>query len=809
MTECCYHCGEDVPSGVAFTLPMAGEIRQFCCAGCQAVAQCIADAGLNDYYRLRTERAAKPDEERADYRQFDDPSLLEAFSRREGDYWISRFSIGGLRCAACAWLIENHLPHLPGIDSVTVNLQQGLATVRWDPAQVDVSAIFEQFDQLGYQALPWSNDNRQALIQDEMDSLLRRLGVAGIGMMQVGMVAIGLYAGDFQGIDAGTRNLLRVFSLLVATPVLLYAAQPFFRSAWRSLSQRHLGMDVPVSIALGSAYIASVIATVTQAEHVYFDTISMFTFFLLVSRYLQLRVEQTHYRSGQLPLSARKISSVGDGKFEWVALKDLQIGDLVSVAPGELIPIDGVVLRGQSSVETSAFTGEFLPATVGPGDTALAGSGNLDGNLELRVTNAAKDSAWAKVDALLEQAQACKPRVAQIADRLASHFVLLVLSVSALSLAWWWQSEQHSAFLVALSVLVVSCPCALSLATPTSYTAAIRALRHQGVVLHNGQVLENIHGVSHIVFDKTGTLTEGRPRITASTLRDDVDAQQAMSIAATLEQYSRHPIASAFAQQNVLATSNVDVHSGKGISAIVNGERYRIGSADFCGVAPSRHSRDIDVFLCDEQGIMAHYQLADTLRSDAAALVSYLKSRHHQVTILSGDHHHQVEYIARQLGLDSWHAGCTAAQKLAHIHALQQQGQRIMMVGDGVNDAPVIAAADISVAMTDASDLTRAQADVVLLDNRLSGVELLFKTAHRGRRILRQNLGWALGYNLVSLPLAAAGLVPPWLAALGMSLSSLLVILNALRLSSPARDDRPSPKALPPAESALEGVPHG
>lgn len=809
MTDTCYHCGEAVPSGIAFTLPIADETRQFCCAGCQAVAQCIADAGLNDYYRLRTESAAKPDDERADYRQFDDPALLEAFSRRDGDYWVSRFSIGGLRCAACAWLIENHLPSLSGVDSATVNLQQGLATVRWNPAQVNVSAIFEQFDRLGYQALPWSNDNRQAQIQDEMDGLLRRLGVAGIGMMQVGMVAIGLYAGDFQGIDAGTRNLLRVFSLLVATPVLLYAAQPFFRSAWRSLRQRHLGMDVPVSIALGSAYLASVVATVTQAEHVYFDTISMFTFFLLVSRYLQLRVEQTHYRSGQLPLSARKITAVGDGQFEWVAVKHLQIGDLVSVAPGELIPVDGVVLRGESSVETSAFTGEFLPATVKPGDTALAGSGNLDGNLEMRVTSIATDSAWAQVDALLEQAQASKPRVAQIADRLASHFVLLVLSVSALSLAWWWQSEHHSAFLVALSVLVVSCPCALSLAIPTSYTAAIRALRHQGVVLRNGQVLENIHGVRHIVFDKTGTLTEGRPRIIASTLRSDVDPQRALAIAATLEQHSRHPIASAFTQAALLTASSIDVHSGKGVSASIDGENYRIGSADFCNVDASLHSRDIDVYLCDKQGVMAHYQLADTERSDAAALISYLKSNNHQVTILSGDHHHQVETVAGQLGIDNWYAGCSAEQKLAHIHALQQQGEQVLMVGDGVNDAPVIAAADISVAMTDASDLTRAQADVVLLDNRLNGVELLFTTAHRGRRILRQNLGWALGYNLVSLPLAAAGLVPPWLAALGMSLSSLLVILNALRLSSPSDDRSPSPENLPQANAALEGVNHG
>lgn len=803
----CYHCGDPLPAGGAFSLDIAGENRRFCCAGCQAVAQCIVDSGLNDYYRLRTDTAARPDADRADYRQFDEPALMEAFSRRDGEDWISRFSLGGLRCAACAWLIENHLPRLQGITAVNVNLQQGLATVRWNPSRLKVSDIFYQFDRLGYQALPWSNNTRQAHLQEEMDSLLRRLGVAGIGMMQVGMVAIGLYAGDFQGIDSGTRNMLRVFSLLVATPVLLYAAQPFFTSAWRSLKQRHLGMDVPISIALASAYVASLVATVTQAEHVYFDTISMFTFFLLVSRYLQLRVEQTFFQNGQLPLSAKKIAALGAAEFQWVAVKDLEVGDLVSVSPGDMIPIDGTVMRGHSAVENSAFTGEFLPASVSTGDTVLAGSGNLDGNLELQVTRAANDSAWAQVDALLEQAQACKPRVAQIADQLASHFVLLVLTVSALSLAWWWHSEQHSAFLVALSVLVISCPCALSLATPTSYTAAIRALRHQGVILRQGSVLETLQGVSHVVFDKTGTLTEGRPRIVASTLRDGIDPQRALDIAASLEQVSHHPIATAFTSTGRLDVRDIDVQSGKGISGRIDDRCYRIGSAAYCGVDAEQHSTDIDVYLCDENGVMAHYQLADTLRADAARLIHRLKQRQHQVQILSGDHNRQVGRIAAQLGIQEWYAGCSAQQKLAHIRALQQQGARVMMVGDGVNDAPVIAAADISVAMTEASDLTRAQADVVLVDNQLAGVELLFTTAQRGRRILKQNLAWALGYNLVSLPLAAAGMVPPWLAALGMSLSSLLVILNALRLTTPQPMSAAEPNAV--NRVVLEGVKHG
>lgn len=790
MSDVCYHCGEVVPSGTDYHVTVDGTAKAMCCRGCQAVAQLILTAGLDDYYRLRSSTAVTPSEDSDDYRRFDYSELIEEFSHRDGDNWVSRFSVSGLRCAACAWLIEHHLQKVEGIESVTVHLQNAVATVKWNPKALLVSQIFHLFSNLGYQALPWSASNRDKQLHDEMDGLLRRLGVAGIGMMQAGMVAIGLYAGDFQGIDDGTRTLLRVFSLLITTPVLLYSAQPFFKNAWRSLRRLHPGMDVPVSIALIAAYIASFSATLLQSDHVYFDTISMFTFFLLLSRYLQLRVAQHQHSASSLPMSARKIKHIGSSEFEWTPVKSLAVGELINIRPGETIPADGIIRRGQSSLESSAFNGEFLPTRCVPGDTAMAGCGNVDGNIDIEITAVSSHTAWAKINQLLEQAQAAKPAVAQLADRMASHFVILVMLVSGLSFVYWSSQDSNSAFLIALSILVVSCPCALSLATPASYTAAIKALGKQGVLLSNGRILEQMRNVSHVVFDKTGTLTEGRPHILSCRLLGNIDEQTALNIAGSLEAQSLHPISHAFKQEhrNTLSPENIEIVSGAGIKGLINGKEYRIGTAAFCGIDAPTNSPNLNVFMSDNTSPLAHFYLADEIRGDAPTLLHTLRTLGLKTEVLSGDSSNQVAEVSTALGIQDFYAACSAEQKLAHVKHLQAQGATVMMVGDGINDAPVIAAADISVAMTTASQLTRTQADVVLLDNNLSRIVTLFDKAKQSRRVLIQNLSWALGYNLLGLPLAAMGLVPPWLAALGMSLSSLLVVFNALRLNRTPKD---------------------
>ncbi|MAY39559.1 MULTISPECIES: heavy metal translocating P-type ATPase [Spongiibacter] len=788
----CYHCGEPLPAKGHYSLIIDGQERAMCCPACVAVSETILGAGLDDYYRLRDQQASRPNDGAEDFLQYDSPAVFQQFSSSRNGLWQSQLSIGDMHCAACAWLIEHRLGMMDGVRSIRVNLQRGKATVEWDPATVKLSAVFDAIYRLGYGVQPWSAEGHLEQMREQQRGLLRRLGLAGVAMMQLMMVAVALYAGDFQGIDDDTRSLLRWFSLALATPVIAYSSQPFFKGAWRGLRSRRLGMDVPVSLALIAAYLASLQATVRGEGHVYFDTVSMFCFFLLLSRFiqnnLQLRREQT--MRPLLPMTARKL--LADGSNQWLALSALEPGDEIVVQPGEVVPVDATIIAGSSSVEDSAFTGEFMPKRKAVGELVLAGSHNIDGSLYLRVGAEVGQSRLSQIDQLLDSARLNRPPIAELADRLSGYFTLFVLFCSGAAFFYWSVHPGHSAFLTALAVLVVSCPCALSLATPSSYAAAISALRRRGALVANAAVLENLEHISHVIFDKTGTLTEGRPRLMAIERDSEIEEARLLGIASALELESSHPIAQAFARDRLadagftpmtLHASNLELRAGEGVEGDVDGQRYRIGSRRFClPDAAEADDGNMTVYLVRDGVLLARFVLQDSLREEAKQAVSALQSRGIRSLLLSGDDSDQVAWLAGQLHFDEYRAACSAADKLARIRELQAQGATVMMVGDGVNDAPVIAAADVSIAMAAASDLTRSCADVALLSNRLSLIETVFEKAVQMRRVLRQNIFWALLYNGTALPAAAMGLVPPWLAALGMSASSLVVVLNALRL---------------------------
>ncbi|MBD2858210.1 cadmium-translocating P-type ATPase [Spongiibacter sp. KMU-158] len=801
MTLACYHCGQTVPKNSSYALNINGANHAMCCPACVAVAECIQQAGLSDYYRLRSDNPDTPKTDKADFTLFNNTAVLRRFSEYKADRWHSRLSLSGIHCAACTWLIEHHLIQLDGVDRIDVNLQNAVAHIVWNPQQTSMSEIMAAIQELGYQPLPDSPDQRQQLLRDELSKNLRRLGLAGIGMMQVGMVAIGLYAGDFQGIDNATRDLLRYFSLIITTPILLYSGQPFFKGAWRSVKARAPGMDVPVSLALIAAYLASVYATMFGLEHVYFDTVSMFIFFLLLSRYLQARLRLGQFHQAQLlPEAARLINTTAANSdsqppFRWQAIAELVPGDRIFIPPGEIIPADGIVTAGSSRIETSAFNGEFLPQSVTQGCQVLAGSGNIEASLEIEVTASAENSSLNAMQKLLAKAQSEKPHFAQLADRLASRFVIAVILVALISFAYWAQFDLERAFIIALSVLVVSCPCALSLATPTTYAAAITALRRRGIVLRNSLILERLKKLNVAVFDKTGTLTLGRARIESiEWLSPQNEAQQKeiLAIAAAMEADSTHPLAQAFKteSENTVSLSTITIFAGEGIQAKLAGLRYRIGKAAFCeklqtiptSTTAKQHTGS-EVLLVNENQALARFWIADQIRPGAAELISAFASAKMSCQLLSGDRAAAVDALANKLNINHALSECSAANKVAHIQQLQSQGKTVLMLGDGVNDAPVMACADVSIAMSAASDLTRNQADVLLISDSLSQVQTLFDFAQATRHILRQNIFWALLYNGTAIPLAAMGLIAPWLAAIGMSASSLIVVLNALRLN--------------------------
>ncbi len=789
----CFHCDEPLPPGRAQTVRIDGEERPVCCPGCAAVARLIADSGLTDFYRYRdgpapTPAASAPDE----WNAYDRDAVQQGFVR---DLGAGRreavILVEGLYCAACAWLIEHVLGPLEGVESVEVNPATGRALLRWDAARVALSTIFRRVADAGYRPHPLGADEADPVAARERRAALRRLGVAGLGMMQVMMYAVGLYAGAIHAdMDPAIAELLRNVSLLVATPVVLYAGAPFFRGAWRDVRAARPGMDVPVALAIGGAFAASVWNTLIGHGEVYFDSVTMFVFFLSLARFLEMGARhrashQTGALARMLPATAARIGPHGE---ERVALRELAVGDRVRVRVGEPVPADGRIVSGESRLDESLLTGEFRPVERGPGSEVIGGSLNAAAPIDVEILRIGQDTLVAGIVRLLDRAQTQRPPIAQTADRVARWFVAAVLLAAAGTAAVWSQIAPGEAFATTLAVLVVTCPCALSLATPAALVAATARLARNGLLVTRARALEGLAHADHVVVDKTGTLTEGRLAVRRTEALDRTDADTALALAAALEAHSEHPIARAFAADaGRFEASDVRVERGRGVTGRIDGRRLRLGRPDWVGgLAGGGDTRDSEtvVALGDAHGVLARFRLADATRTDVPAALAALRRLGLSVEIASGDAEGPVAALAEELGIPEWHARLAPDDKLGRLHALQDGGRRVVMLGDGINDAPVLAGADVSVAMGTGSALAQTQADMVLSGRRLADLADGIGHARRTLRVVRQNLAWAATYNAVALPLAAAGFVAPWMAALGMSASSLLVVANAMRLGA-------------------------
>ncbi|GHA99899.1 heavy metal translocating P-type ATPase [Modicisalibacter luteus] len=813
-TICCYHCGAEVPQNATWRIELDGRSHPLCCPGCEAVAHAIVEGGLESYYRFRTELPERPgdqDTQRAEtWAVFDDPELQREFVHPTGDdsHRQVTLAVDGITCAACAWLIEHRLNAIGGLESSAVNLSHHRLHVVWDPDRLKLSRILAELAAIGYPSQPYEPDQAQQKLQHEERQAIRRLIVAAVAMMQVMMFAIPLYVAGPDDMSESFHTLFHWLSLALATPVVAFSALPFFRNALRDLRTRHLGMDVPVSLAILGAYFASAYAVLSGSGDVYFDSVTMFTFFLLFSRYIEMRARRRNGHSGNalfgvLPSSAVRLET--DSSERVLPANQLRPGDRVRVPPGHGVPADGVIVSGHSSLDESMLTGEPLPVARETGDAVTGGSINVESVLEIEVTRAGRDARAAGILELTDRAFASRPRIAEQASRMAHHFVLRLLVVTLGVVIAWSIIDPSRVLWVTLSVLVVTCPCALALATPTALTACHGQMRRRGVLVTRAHAIEGLSQATRIVFDKTGTLTEGHMRLRETQiLGDALDVHQAGTLAAALEAHSEHPIARAFRdlRDPSLRASNVSNHTGQGLEGDINGQHYRLGRPGFALAAPPSPPASAGQWLLLSRGSsvehaepLAWFRLDDLLREDAHDTVAALREAGLTVELLSGDGRAAVEALAGEAGITTWTAEATPESKLTHIQALQAAGERVVMIGDGINDVPVLAAADVSIAMNGATDLARTRADAVLMSPRLWRIVEAMTLARLTRRLILQNLSWALCYNLCALPLAAMGLVPPWAAALGMSASSLIVIGNALRLSR-ARLSTPSPMPL-------------
>jgi Cu2+-exporting ATPase len=684
-----------------------------------------------------------------------------------------------------------------------VNYATRRARVRWDERETKLSVILEAIAAIGYRAHPYDAEKSEQLARKERKEALWRLFVAGFGMMQVMMYAVPVYLADEGTMTPDIELLMRWASLILTLPVVLYSSAPFFRSAWRDLSMRRVGMDVPVAIGVGAAFTASLWGTLAGHGEVYFDSVTMFVFFLLTGRFLESMARQKAARGVEtlnkaMPVFASRLNQFPALDVERVVATDLAPGDLVLVRPGEVFPADGEVLQGHSAVDESLLTGESRPVSKEAGAAVVAGSSNVSSPLVVRVQGVGEGTRLAAIQRMMERAAAEKPRVAQMADRIAAWFVAVLLVLALATAGVWYLVDPHRMLSVFIAVLVVSCPCALSLATPAVLAVATGAMASRGLLVVRGHAIETLAQVDRVVFDKTGTLTEGRLKLVEVAALRDADTAGVLALAAALEQASEHPIARALAEAAATAelpgsTQHRSV-TGQGVEALVAGRRVRLGRPSFAAELPGVPVPDpveawclqgsTVVALADEQGWLALFRLDDTLREGAVEAVAELHRDGIETAVLSGDAPQAAQQMAGRAGIVAAEGGLSPEDKHRRVKAMQAQGLVVAMVGDGVNDAPVLAQAQVSIAMGQGADLARAQSDLVLLGNNPLGVARGVRLARMTQRIIRQNLAWAFLYNVLAIPLAMAGWVTPWMAGIGMSLSSLLVVLNALRIQS-------------------------
>ncbi|MFZ5467499.1 MAG: heavy metal translocating P-type ATPase [Pseudomonadota bacterium] len=802
----CFHCGLPVPAGIDLRHPVLGQERSFCCAGCHAACKTIVDAGFEDYYRYREQQGeispgVLPDVLR-NLALYDRPEIQQGFVRTDGELREAALILENIRCAACLWLNEQHLRAQPGVVDVQLDYASQQARVRWDPARIRLSDILHAITAIGYVAHPYDPAHRERLLEQERRRSVERLLFSGMLGMQVMMFALATYwmgGVNAQGELELWETIGRWTSLAITFVMLVYSGADFFVGAWRDLRNRQLGMDVPVVLGLVTAWAGSLWATIVADVDVYFDSIGMFIFFVLLARVVELKgrmaaADALDRLMKVIPPTALRVE---EGREVEVPVVDLRPGDVVRLRPGDSAPVDGRLLGGASSFDESHLTGESVPALRRDGDWVSAGSCNVDQPVLMRVERVSADSTMNELQRLMDQGLSVKPRVAELAERISAPFVAGVLILAVLTALGWWFIDPARVLPIVIAVLIITCPCALALATPVALAIAAGRFASLGILPMRIAAVEALALADTLVLDKTGTLTSGRPRLSEVRLLNGMDEQQARALVACMERHYEHPLAHALREGIAPLEAEIAVrnHPGQGLEAEHGGAVWRLGTPEFAlaGGALADADRDWLRAQVEDGGIVvalgragearALFVLHDAVREGAEAFVREAKKlRLRRVVILSGDQPGAVAHLARRIGVDEWHGGMRPEDKLAWIRQAQVEGATVLMAGDGINDAPTLAAAQVSVSFGAATTLAQLHSDFVLLGADLRVLTSAILLARHTRRNTRQNLGWAAGYNLLAVPFAALGFVTPWLAAIGMSLSSLLVVGNALRL---------------------------
>ena len=703
----------------------------------------------------------------------------------EGDDYSLRLHVEGMHCASCMRLIEQALLAHDTVLSARVNMTTEQVAFTWRGNKTDADSFCDAVQKLGYKLHPIDQAAEQSLENEK--HLLKTIAVAGFAAANMMLISVALWSSDTQTMGFATRDLFHWVSALIALPTVIYAGQPFFRSALGVLKEGHTNMDVPISLAVILAACMSLSETVRGGEYVYFDSAVMLLFFLLIGRYLDIKAR------GQARQSASKLLSrlhgfatkLVNGVKSSIAIRDIRVGDTILVAVGDSVPADGTISRGKSTIDMSLVTGETLPANVSLESPVFAGTVNLSAPFEMVVSEVSDDSLLSKVVQLLETAEQSNARYVRLADRAAQLYTPLVHSLGALTFLGWWliiSAPWQVSLLHAVTVLIITCPCALGLAVPVVQVLASSRLMKQGVLLKSGDALERLATIDTVVVDKTGTLTKGTPALVGGSY-DETKLQ----IAASLASKSRHPLSKALSRyfEGKLSELNAEEIAGKGMSGHDDDRSYKLGSRNWCGEPGAPETKMQELWLAEDGEPVAVFHFMDELRDDAKITIQHLQSEGIDIHLLSGDREEVVQSVAASLGIETAVAEVSPIDKNTYIKGLTEAGKIVLMVGDGLNDAPALAQAHVSMSPSSAIDITQNTADIVYQGELLEPVFGTFKTAKKSTKLVLQNFSLAVAYNIVAIPMAVMGYVTPLIAAIAMSGSSLIVILNAFRLRRP------------------------
>ncbi len=797
----CFHCGLPVPSGTGYQVRFDGAYRPMCCVGCESVARTIIDNGMEAFYRERTAPPGAAPVPSPEEIFSDSLYALErvqaGYVSAQGDLCSAELYVDGITCSACVWLAESALKREPGVSGAAVNQITHRASVTWDPLRTSLPSVLQSLKRVGLSGQPASAGAALVTRRKARRRALIELGVALLSMMQVMMFTVPLYFSAPGDVSPEALALMNWAAMVLTLPAVLYSARSFFAGAWRDIAVlrlRRISMDLPITLAIVAGFASSCAALTAGHGETYFDSISMFVFLLLSARYLESSAIER--LTNATPSVAWRISGdLHENTGASVPVADLQPGDVIRIANGEMAAADGIIIDGASEFDESLLSGESLPVARCAGDAVIGGSLNLGSPVFLRVTRAGRQSAAAMLRQLTEQAMAARPRLVLLADRIAKWIAPLTLAAAAGSAFIWFLIDPSRSLPVAVAVLAVTCPCALALAAPAAQALATSRLARDGLLITRADTLERIAAASDIVFDKTGTLTSGELAIESLDLLGPLDDASTLAVATALEHGSVHPIARAlqrrYAAQMDAAEMPVVTGAvaapGYGVEGLMGGVRHRLGKRDYVSQIagqPTTLPDSASLFLGRDGQWLAAFSTNDPLKPDAPGILGQLRNEGLRVHLLSGDSAERVNRLAAQIPVDAGlvRAGCLPEGKLAYAEQLIASGRQVIAVGDGVNDGPLLGRAQVSIAMGRGADLTRLTADAVLMSGHLAPLLTARRTARRMNSVIRQNFVWAAAYNAIAVPLAMMGWLSPAWAAIGMAASSIVVVANSLRL---------------------------